>query len=133
MYKFELKSGKKIEFNLASIEKGLELYRTFILECQKAGINLELGENEQIGALFTKNYHLILAVLGSKAITDCIISCCDKVLYNGQRFNMDLFEEENARQDFFPLITIVGVENIRPFFPNLDTAYSLILSLVLKD
>lgn len=133
MNKYILKSGKKVEFNLANIEKGLNLYRAFVLECKNANINLSLSQDETISDIFSKNNHVFFAIIGSEHIMECVKDCCDKVLYDGQRFNMDLFEDEEARRDFFPLMTLVGVENIRPFFPSLDTVYSLILSAVLKD
>lgn len=132
MLKFQLKSGAKIEYNLAGIEQALKLYRGLVAECKQAGLDITLTDESTIADVIMKNKEAILNIIGSENILECIKDCCEKVLYNGQRFSMELFEEEKARQDFFPLMVLVGVENVRPFFPSLHTAYSVILSLVLK-
>lgn len=133
MLKFQLKSGAKIEYNLAGIEQALKLYRGLIAECKNAGLDITATEEDTVADVIMKNKEAILNIIGSENILESIKDCCEKVLYNGQRFSMELFEKEEARQDFFPLMVLVGVENVRPFFPSLHTAYSLILSLVLKQ
>lgn len=133
MLKFQLKSGVKVDFNLAGIEQALKLYRALITECKHAGIDIAAKEGDTVLDMVMKNKEALLNIIGSENILECIKDCCDKVLYNGQKFSMDLFEEEKAREDFFPLMVLVGVENVRPFFPDLHIAYSVILSLVLKQ
>lgn len=132
MLKFELKSGARVEYNLAGIQQALRLYRGIIAECKNAGLDITIAEGTIVADIVMNNKEAILNIIGSENILECIKDCCDKVLYNGQRFSMELFEDEKARQDFFPLMVLVGVENVRPFFPELHTAYSVILSLVLK-
>lgn len=133
MLKYQLQSGAKVEFNLGTIEQALGLYRALIYECKNAGLDVTVLEGDTVLDVVMKNKEAILNILGSEHVIECIKECCSKVLYNGQKFSMVLFEEEKARQDFFPLMMLVGVENVRPFFPNLHTAYSIILSLVLKQ
>lgn len=133
MLKYQLQSGAKVEFNLGTIEQALGLYRALIYECKNAGLDVTVLEGDTVLDVVMKNKEAILNILGSEHVIECIKECCSKVLYNGQKFSMNLFEEEKARQDFFPLMMLVGVENVRPFFPNLHTAYSIILSLVLKQ
>lgn len=133
MLKYQLQSGAKVEFNLGTIEQALGLYRALIYECKNAGLDVTVLEGDTVLDVVMKNKEALLNILGSEHVIECIKECCSKVLYNGQKFSMDLFEEEKARQDFFPLMMLVGVENVRPFFPNLHTAYSIILSLVLKQ
>lgn len=133
MLKYQLQSGAKVEFNLGTIEQALGLYRALIYECKNAGLDVTVLEGDTVLDVVMKNKEAILNILGSEPVLESIKECCAKVLYNGQKFSMDLFEEEKARQDFFPLMMLVGVENVRPFFPNLHTAYSIILSLVLKQ
>ena len=133
MLKYQLQSGAKVEFNLGTIEQALGLYRALIYECKNSGLDVTVLEGDTVLDVVMKNKEAILNILGSEHVIECIKECCSKVLYNGQKFSMNLFEEEKARQDFFPLMMLVGVENVRPFFPNLHTAYSIILSLVLKQ
>lgn len=131
MRKYILRSGKKIEFNLSSIENALSLFRTFTSELSRSKLTLPTDELT-FGELLEKNQSIIFNILSSEHVTECIKACCDKVLYDGQRFSMDLFEDEENRQDFFGLMTLIGVENIRPFFPDLEIAYEMLLSIVLK-
>lgn len=132
MLQYQLQSGAKIKFNLGTIEQALGLYRALIAECKHAGVDIAPQDGETVLDMVMKNKEALLNIMGSERVMECIKECCKQVLYNGQKFSMDLFEEEKAREDFFPLMILVGVENVRPFFPNLHTAYSIILSLVLK-
>lgn len=132
MLKFQLQSGSQIEINLASVEAALHLYRTLMWECQKAGLDITIADDTTIAGILQNNIKAILNILGSEIVLDAIKGCCDKVLYNKERFNMEIFEDEKARADFFPLMILVGVENLRPFFPNLNSVYSIILSQILK-
>lgn len=114
--KFQLKSGKKIEIDLASIELGLNLYRSILIECKGAGLDLSVADDDTVMTLILKNKEAVLNVLSSEIVLDAVKACCDKVVYNKQRFNMSIFEDVNNRKDFIPLMMIVAMENIRPFF-----------------
>ena len=128
MNKFQLKSGSMVEFNLASIEQALTLFRTIVLECKNAGLELTMNEDTKLVELFLKNTPAFLNVLGSEMVLEAVKGCCNKVLYNKQRFSMELFEDEKARGDFFGVMTLVAMENLTPFFPEARTVSSIILS-----
>lgn len=132
MLKYQLKSGKIVEFNLASIDKALALYRAVILECKSAGLDITMESETTIAEVLTKNIKAILGIMGSEYVMEAIKDCCDKVLYDKQKFSMDIFEDERARGDFFGLMLLVGVENLRPFFAEMTSLFDLILSGVLK-
>lgn len=114
--KFQLKSGKKIEIDLAPIEQGLNLYRSILIECKGAGLDLSVADDDTVMTLLFKNKEAVLNVLSSELVLDAVKACCDKVVYDKQRFNMSIFEDVNNRKDFIPLMMIVAMENIRPFF-----------------
>lgn len=114
--KFQLKSGKKIEIDLASIEQGLNLYRSILIECKGAGLDLSVADDDTVMTLLMKNKEAVLNVLSSELVLDAVKACCDKVVYDKQRFNMSIFENVDNRKDFIPLMMIVAMENIRPFF-----------------
>lgn len=134
MLKFQLKSGKMVELNLAPMAECLTLYRAIIHECKGAGLDITIANEETIAEVLTKNIDALLNVIGSEYVMEAIKGCMAKVLYDKQRFNIDLFEnDEKARGDFFPLLTLVAVENLRPFFPALHTHFALIESLLLKS
>ena len=132
MLKFQLKSGKKVELNLAPIGEALALYRAIIYECKGAGVDITTANAETIADVLTKNIDALLNILGSELVMEAIKGCMAKVLYDGQRFSMDIFDNDvKARGDFFPLMSLVAVENLRPFFPILDSTWSAIESLIL--
>lgn len=132
MLKFQLKSGKIAELNLASIDNALALYRAVIQECKGAGLDISGEDETTIGDLLKKNMEAILNILGSEQVMEAIKNCCDKVLYDKQKFSMDIFEDERARGDFFGLMLLVAVENLRPFFVEMTMFFDLLLSGVLK-
>nr|DAT59093.1 MAG TPA: tail assembly chaperone protein [Caudoviricetes sp.]DAV00859.1 MAG TPA: tail assembly chaperone protein [Caudoviricetes sp.] len=134
MLKFQLKSGKMVELNLAPMDNALYLYRTIIHECKGAGLDITAVDGESIAAVLTKNIDALLSVIGSEYVLEAIKGCADKVIYDKQRFNMEIFDrDEKARGDFFPLMTLIAVENIRPFFPSLNSVSSAIESLLLRS
>ena len=53
--KFQLKSGKKIEIDLAPIEQGLNLYRSILIECKGAGLDLSVADDDTVMTLLMKN------------------------------------------------------------------------------
>ena len=133
MLKFQLKSGKMVELNLAPMTECLALYRAIIHECKGAGLDITIANEETIAEVLTKNIDALLNVIGSEYVMEAIKGCMAKVLYDKQRFNIDLFEnDEKARGDFFPLLTLVAVENLRPFFPSLSPLWSAIESMVIQ-
>lgn len=133
MQKFMLQSGKVVELSLAPIETALNLYRTIIYECKNAGLDLKIVEGESIADVILKNTEALLNILGSQQVLEAVQECSAKNLYDKQRFSMELFEDEKARRDFLPLIYLTAVENIRPFFPNLHTIFSMVEDAFLKE
>lgn len=116
MLKFQLKSGKKLEIDIAPIETGLNLYRTILIECKGANLDLSVANEDTIMDLLLKNKEACLNILSSELVLEAIKDCCSKVVYDKQRFNMSLFEKMENRKDFIPVMMIVAMENIRPFF-----------------
>lgn len=133
MLKFQLKSGKIAEMNLSPIETALTLYRSVIYECKGAGLDLSIADEATVGDLILKNTEALLNILGSTLVMDAIKDCCDKVLYNKQRFSMEIFEDEKTRGDFFPLMYLVALENLRPFFPEAHIIFNVIELQFLKN
>lgn len=128
MIKYQLKSGKIVELSLAPVETALALYRAIIGECQRCKFELSFTEEDTILSLLSKNSEPLLRVMGSEYVMEAIKDCCPKVLYNKQKFSMDLFEDEKARGDFFGVMLLVAVENLRPFFPQANSLLNGVLS-----
>lgn len=132
MHKFILKSGKKVELNLATIEQALFLYRTIVAACKGAGLDLTVTPETTVAELLDKNMEAKLNIMSSESVLEAVKDCCAKVIYDGQNFSMDLFEDEKNKQDFFPLMILIAIENIRPFFPQADIIFTAVLSQYLK-
>ena len=118
MLKFQLKSGKKLELDIAPIETGLNLYRSILIECKGANLDLSVATDDTIMSLLIKNKEACLNVLSSEIVLEAVKDCCSKVVYDKQRFSMELFEKLENRKDFIAVMMIVAMENIRPFFES---------------
>lgn len=140
MLKFQLKSGKHLEFNYAPIDKALALYRAVIYECRGDKIKLERlvnalkaaytgaesQENFSIMDVLLDNKEAILSVIGSEYVMNAIQECCEKVLYDRQRFSLELFNDTPNRADFFGVMVIVALENLSPFFHQTPTYFTML-------
>lgn len=146
MLKFQLKSGKHLELNLAPIDKALNLYRAIIFECKGDKIKLdklvnalkavytgaEAQEDFSMLDILMDNKEAILSVIGSEYVMNAIQECCDKVLYDKQRFSLELFNDEKNRADFFGVMVIVALENLSPFFYQTPTYFTMLSAMFLK-
>lgn len=132
MRKYQLSSGKILEFNLAGIETALDLYRAVLSQCKNAGLDLTLTPETQVIEVIGKNKEAVLNIFGSKEVLETVQACCNKVLYDKKHFSLELFEDEKARGDFFGCMVIIGVENLLPFFPYLRSFFEPIVNLFLR-
>lgn len=146
MLKFQLKSGKVLEINLAPIDKALALYRAIIFECKGDKIQLdriiktlkslynvnEVQEDFSIIDVIADNKEAILSIIGSEYVMNAIQDCCEKVIYDKQRFSLELFDDEKNRADFFGIMVIVALENLSPFFHQAPTYFTMLSAPFLK-
>lgn len=145
MLKFQMRSGKILEFNLAPIDKAVDLYRAIIFECKGDKIKLDKlvtalksayagAETDNISMLdiILENKEAILSIIGSELVMNAIQNCCDKVLYDKQHFSMELFEDKNNRADFFGVMVIVALENLSPFFYQAPTFFTTLSAPFLR-
>lgn len=116
--KFQLPTGKKLEIDIAPIEVGLNLYRAIVIECKHADLDITIAAEDTLMTLLMKNKEAVLNILSSEIVLEAVKDCCPRVVYDKQRFSMDLFEKVENRQDFIPLMVNVAIENIRPFFAS---------------
>ena len=129
MRKYKLSSGKIVEFELAPVETGLNLFRTVVNETKGTGLKLEIDESDTVfNLIFGKNADAALAVMGSENVFNAVCECCTRVKYDSKPFTLDLFNDEKARQDLLPVIQLVGLENLAPFFPGLRLVFDTLIS-----
>ena len=130
--KYQLQSGTIVEMDLATTPQALCVYRAVIHECKGAGLDISGATDTTIGEMLLKNIDALLNVIGSEIVLTAIQGCCDKVIYDGQRFNMDIFEDEKAKGDFFGLMLLIASENLRPFFPAVHSVFSTLSGMAVK-
>lgn len=133
MLKYQLQSGSIVEMNLTTTPQALNLYRAVIHECKGAGLDISGATVTTIGDMLLKNIDALLNVIGSEIVLNAIQGCSDKVIYNGQHFNMEIFEDEKARGDFFGLMLLIASENLRPFFPALRSVFTILSGMAIKE
>ena len=127
--KYKLTSGKIVEFELAPVETGLNLFRTVVNETKGTGLKLEIDESDTVfNLIFGKNADAALAVMGSENVFNAVYECCTRVKYDNKPFTLDLFNDEKARQDLLPVIQLVGMENLAPFLPSLRLVFDTLIS-----
>lgn len=117
MNEIDLESGKKLRLSLASFSLGKELYQSFSEELLK----LDVKFDDEMDINFLKN--LILTFLSSKKIENCLWRCAEKCLYENMKVTQDLFENEEARQDYFEIMFHVAKRNLDPFVKALYAKY----------
>lgn len=132
MLKFQLSSGKKVTIDYVPIETALCLFQEILIECKNAGLNLAIGDDTNLVDLLRNNKEALLNIFSSKNVLEAVKECCAKVTYNDKHFSMNDFENEENRQDFIPLMILVALENLTPFFPQARIILEPIQSLLLK-
>lgn len=132
MNKYTLNSGKIVEISLSSVEVALNLYRAILTECKNANVDISNLDEKTLLEIFQTNIEAIINIFASELVMDAVKDCCKRVVYNKQKFSMDLFEDEKNRADFFPLMQLVAMENLAPFFPNLRIVFEIIEASILK-
>lgn len=109
----DLPSGAKLDITLAPFGAAKVLYQAFIEELA----TVKLDMTAEIDGNFFKD----LACVGftSKKIEAAMVDCLKRALYNGLHIKDELFEPEEARQDYPVILFEVASENIRPFTKSL--------------
>lgn len=133
MYKFLLQSGKKVQMNIAPLQQGDFLLRTILPIAGQHGFNLADLFTMPMFEILEKHSSTLLNIFASSDVLEAVEDCCSKVSYDGKPYKRDLFENEENRQDFYPLLLLVGLENLRPFFPAVHSGLEAIEALILMN
>jgi hypothetical protein len=95
----------EISFNVKNIEEAVQ--------------NPVLLSNEEFDGLKRTAFHL----LTSQAVVRAVETCGRRALYNNSRLIFEtVFEEEQARQDYFFVLYYLGKHSLRPFLQGLTFA-----------
>ena len=126
IHEVDLPSGAVLKMNLASFAVSKELYQAFMEEIKDLKVDLKL--NTELDISFFKD--LICVALSSKKIEKALWECMKVALYNGIKISDKTFEEEEARGDYFSVMTEVAMLNIKPFMKNLSALLPTLSSVM---
>ena len=101
--KMKLPSGAELEVTMGSLKECDELLATVLGTSGDVDLNASL--------------------LSSKVVRDALWICLGRALYDGQKIEKSMFEAEERRQDYIPMMLAVLNYNIAPFFAGLGSKF----------
>lgn len=132
-----LKSGASLDVSIADIRTGFRLFSRVVAEFKKNGVDIEIYFTPKNGFDIKKmledkeNRNFLvegfLDVVTSEELLNLLLDCGKSAVYekNGkqQRVTLATFEEEENRGDFFEVMKLILLKNIKPFFPEALTDF----------
>lgn len=109
MKTFDLPSGAKLRIGLAPFADARDLYQSVLNEVK----TLKVDDDVEIDFSFLLS--IACTLLSSKDVESKMEKCMKKCLYNDDKITNDIFEDEEARQDYLDCVARVIWENIYPF------------------
>ena len=108
MRKVTLPSGAELTVNIAPFKDAKALFQALLKEWKDMGPDLP----SNLGKMFSSAFSSLEV---EKALWPCLTRC----LYNGEKITPDVFEPDEARQDFIPACLEVVSDDITPFTKGL--------------
>lgn len=122
-----LKSGASLEVTVADIKTGYRLFTAIVRAFKMHGIELSLRKEFSLKTLLEDNQSELingfLDVITSENVHDVLFECGQRAIYFSKdgkqsKVSEDLFENTEYRADYFEVLKIIAIENLRPFFPE---------------
>lgn len=132
MYKFLLKSGKRIEIQLASVSQALNLLQTALYITSKNDLDLKDIFELPLRDLILKNSKALLNLMASPELIEAVEDCAKGCFYEKMPYSRDIFEDESRREDFLPCLFLIFLENLRPFFGKAPFMFNILEELILS-
>lgn len=132
-----LKSGAILDVSIADVRTGFRLFSKVVSEFKKNGIDIEIYFDSKKGFDIKKMvddkgnrnflFSGLLDVVTSESLLELLLECAKSAVYEKdgekQRITLSTFEDENNRADFFEVMKIILLRNIKPFFPEALTGF----------
>ncbi len=116
-----LKSGHTLELRSPDFGAAKNLAKAIARELRSVDVQLE---SMDIQAFLAKDVNAIknvfLQVGSSDVVEQAVYACAVKSLLNGQKITPNLFEPEDMRQDYLPVVWEVMKFSLAPFFASLE-------------
>jgi hypothetical protein len=116
----KLISGAELRITPGAFGESKALYQSYLEELKA----LKMEAKTELDFNFYKD--VILSALASKNFEACLYVCMRRCVYKGKRLeNVDeVFEDLEARGDYFEVCFEVAKENLLPFLKNLSQKYA---------
>jgi hypothetical protein len=126
MKSIKLPSGAELKVTLAPFSVGKAFYQVCLQEIK----SMRLDDNAEIDANLYKDF--FCTGFSSTKVDLALQPLIKNALYNDLRITDDLFEPEEARQDYMFVCFYVAKENLLPFTKALTQQYSVLLEQLKK-
>lgn len=122
-----LASGATLEMSVAGVKQGWDLTVAVLRAFKESGMDIDIDLKKlSFKAILEKNADKILSglinVVCSEDVMNKILACGSTALYTRnnvtQKVSMEIFTDEEARQDMVEVLYKIAMQNIRPFFPK---------------
>lgn len=122
-----LKSGASLEVTVADIKTGYRLFTAIVRAFKMHGIELSIRKDVNLAQLLDDNkdemINGFLDIVTSQEVHDIAFECGQRAIYFAKdgkqsRVTEELFENVEYRADYFEVLKIIVVENLKPFFPE---------------
>ena len=123
MQQVKLPSGSTLSITLGSFDEALHLFQTLSKEVGA----VKISATDHHVNLFKD---LFCSVSSSKDVQAALWPCLSRCLYNKQKVNKDLFEDEKAREDFLDICMEVAKINCAPFTKNLYAKFAEAMQMI---
>lgn len=121
MRKHKLLSGKELRIQPARFRQSKHLFDMIAQEIK----SLRFDPKAEFDINFVKD--TALGLVASEKVEQAIIACMENCLYENQKVNVELFEDNEARQDYLEICFEIAKENALPFTKNLSSKFEPIL------
>ena len=124
----DLKSGARVEMEIAPLAESAALRRAMAAEIVKADITIDMkkldlkaiAETDLAGDVFNSIKNVMLLLIASETVERQLFICMRRCRYNDVKITAETFEPKEARGDFLPIALEVIKMNVLPFFAGLD-------------
>lgn len=108
-------NGDEAVINIASIQNALSLKNAISKALLAQGVKLANIDLNNVDSLLDA----ILATDSDESVNKAIFNCLAKSTYNKEKITLDIFEDENARENYYEIIINCLKINLTPFLKPL--------------
>ena len=127
-----LKSGASLEVTIADVQTGYRLFVAIVRAFKMHGIELTIRKEFNLQQLLEDNrdefINGFLDVITSENVHDIAFECAQRAVYYSKdgkalKITEGIFDNIEYRADYFEILKIIVLENLRPFFPEALSAF----------